>query len=563
MKRSKIKRQNIFQLFLAIVIIILISYIAGFVHARFDLTSEKRYTLSPATLQLLKELDDRVYIKIYLAGDDLPYGFKRLQRAATEMLDEFKIYADDKIEYEIVNPFESKDPKKQQGTIKELVDKGLKPLELKERTAEGKQSQKIIFPGAVAIYQGKEMAVNFVKNNRNLSAEANLNNSIQALEYEFVNVVKKLQKDKFDKIAFIEGHGELSEVQTVEATKALFEYYDIVVGKMGGKLGILDSFAAVIIAKPTQKFSEQDLFVLDQYIMQGGKVLWLVDGVSASMDSAIYADATIAMVNPVVMPEQLGNLLFTYGVRITPTVIKDLQCAMAAGNRLPFCPVLSSSNNHPVNKYLDVIITEFISQVDTLGNSPDIEKTVILKSSQNSKKHNINVGFRIDRKMATGIIDETTYTSSFPVGVLLEGKFKSYFKDQDYKPFVKKAGDKFAAKSIDTRMIVIGDGDVIRNEVRVTPSGEVKTLPLGFNKFTQKVYPGNKNLILNAVNYLCADADLMSLRSRELKLRLLDKKQIREEKLIWQVINTLVPVLIIILFGLIANWWRKQRYSAH
>lgn len=565
MKNNR-KRQSILQLILSLLIVILIVYISNFLFMRFDLTSEKRYTLSEHTKQLLKTTNDDIYIKIYLEGDDLPPGFKKLQQAVKEMLDEFRIYAQNDLDYEFINPSESADKKIRNQTYRDLYQKGINPIDLKERDDEGKVSQKIIFPGAIFIYKGREIPVNLVKNQKGTQAVNNLNNSIATLEYELTNAIRKAIVEKPPVVAFLQGHGEIPEKNMIDAANILREYYQVVVGTIDEKIGSLDAFQAVVIAGPTKKFSEKDKFVLDQYLMQGGKILWLIDGVKASMDSLKPPlNATVAIDNSIGLDDQL----FKYGVRVNHDLILDLQCApigltMAGASGKPqiqpfpwyYFPLVISKSNHPVTRYLNMIKTQFASTVDTVGKSPKVKKTVLLKTSQNSKS------VIIPHHIAFEIINQDLKQIGFgnkalPLAVLIEGEFESIFKNRPTDKLTNGTNHQLITESKPTRMIVVGDGDIIKNDI--SPKGEV--MPLGFDRIAQQTFAGNKEFILNAVNYLCNDAGLMNLRTRELKVRILDKNKIKDTQYIWQIVNILVPIIFIIIFGIFINLVRKRKYA--
>jgi len=567
MQRKNIKRQNITQLLLMLVIIVLVTYISGFWFLRLDLTSEKRYTLSKFTRNLLSNINDKVYIKIYLDGDDMPVGFKRLRKATEELLDEFNVYARNKIEFEFINPSENADEKLRNGLYTELHQKGIMPIDLKVRDKKGKTSQNVLFPGAIVTYKGYELTVNFLKNNQINSAENNLHNSIQSLEYEFVNAINKLSIDKVRKIAFIEGHGELHELETLDITKTLSEYYLVQRGRIGGKQNVLDSFAAIIIAKPQRDFDEADKLVIDQYFMNGGKILWLIDGAEVNMDSLALTRSTIAMGKTYNLEDQL----FKYGARINSNLVLDMQCSgivlktenqegQETNKRFPciFFPLIVTQNNHSITKYLDFLKTEFVSSMDTVGDNPDIKKTVLLRTSKYCKVEAIPM--RIDIEDIVKLPDEKQFVNSpQAVSVLYEGKFESVFKNRPlHKISPYFDSKKFKSESKQTKMIVVADGDIIRNDV----SEKGRVLPLGLeSKYEELIYAGNKEFILNAVNYLCDDDGLMGLRLRELKLRLLDKSKIENDREMWQIINTLIPALLIVAIGILLNYRRKKIYG--
>ena len=564
-KRNIIK-QKIVQLTLIFVSIILINYIVSFVLFRIDMTSEERYTISKQSENLLENLDDEFYIKIYLDGDDLPVGFKRMKRSLADLLEEFKVYAGSNINYRFINPSESPDKNVRFGLYKQLFEKGLVPFESRETSVEGKTMQKMVFPGLIVVYKGKEMGVNLLKNNPRYKpdGEENINNSVQSMEYELTNAIRKLTKGEKPEIAFLEGHGELSELQVLDITNTLSEYYEVKRGVIGGMYGILDNFKAVIIAGPIVEFSENDKFVIDQYIMKGGKVLWLLDGANINMDSLKFSPRTIALP----LDLKLEDQLFRYGVRVNPGLLQDAQCAIikmarrgpdgqSKLNDYPwtYYPIVLSDNTNEINKYLDVIRLEFPGSLDTVSSSPDVKKTILLHSSAKAKFDYAPV--EIDLMQVQNKMDEHLFNqSAVPVAVLLEGKFDSNFNNRMLDPKIIQ-GYEVVSKSKATKMIVISSSSVIRNEI----SAKGETYPLGFDINTRKTFKGNKQLITNSINYLCDDEGLMAIRLREIKLRLLDKSKITTDKTFWQTINTLIPVLFILLFGIVAGYIRKKKYT--
>jgi len=564
MKNSNnLKQNNFLSLLTFIVVVFLLIYISSFVFFRIDLTSEKRYTLSQSTIDLLEKNKEGIYIKIYLDGEGLPPGFKQLQRSIREILDEFGVYSGNNLNYEFINPSENPDKEVRKQIFTQLNEKGILPIDLNDKDSEGKESKQIIFPGAILIYNAKEVPINFLKNTKGQTAEQNLNNSIQSLEYEFTNAIRKLTADESQKIAFIQGHGELHEYELVDITRTLSEYYEVQTGILGGKLGIIDEFKAIIIANPTKAFSEEDKFVIDQYIMNGGKAIWLVDGVNASMDSLATAPSALAMATEYNISDQL----FKYGARVNPTLLMDLTCApigltsRANSNQgielFPwlYYPEIRSDNKHFITKYLNSIKTQFASTVDTVGDSKEIKRTVLLKSSKYAREAHVPV--RLSLEIIGKQPDPNAFNKpNLPFAVLLEGSFESLYKNRNISHLANQIPN-FKTKSKDTKIIVAGDGDIARNEV--ASNGEV--FPLGYDRNSGLRYEGNKEFLLNAVNYLCGDSALMKLRMRELQLRLLDKQRIQSERTKWQVINVLLPVLVILMFAVILFFIRKRKYS--
>ncbi len=566
MSKKNIKKQNITQFILIFISIILINYIVSFILLRVDMTSEKRYSISKQSIELFSNLDDDIYIKIYLDGDDLPIGFKRMRRELSDLLEEFKVYAKTDLSYRFINPSENPDKKIRFALYKELFEKGLIPIETHETTDEGKTMQKMVFPGVVVVYKGKEMGVNLLKTDPRYApdSEENINNSVQSMEYELTNAIRKLSKDKKPEIAFLEGHGEYSEMQVLDISNALSEYYEVKRGAIGGMYGVLDNFKAVIIAGPIYKFNEQDKFVLDQYLMKGGKILWLIDGAYINQDSLRYSPLTVAMP----LDLNLEDQLFRYGVRINPGLLQDGQCAkIGMARKAPdgqtrinlypwtFYPVVLSDNSNEINKYVEVIRFEYPTSLDTVASSPKVKKTVLLHSSAKSKFDYAPVEVNLMSAMEPP--EEASFTQdSLFLAVLLEGKFESNFKNRLLNRNITQ-GHKVLEESKETKMIVISGSSIIKNDI----SAKGEMYPLGFDINTKKTFKGNKQLIMNAVNYLCDDEGLMAIRLREIKLRLLDKNKILAQKTLWQTLNLIAPILVVLIFGLVATYIRRKKYT--
>ena len=573
-RKTNIKRNNIIQILYGMIIIVLLNIIGSFVYTRFDLTAEKRYSLSPATKTLLKKLDDIVYFKIYLDGD-FPAGFKRLSNSTKEMLDEFRAY-NSNIQYEFINPNAIVDKKQRNDMYKLLVEKGIQPtnLQIKQK---GGSAQQIIFPGAEVTYKTMTLPLQLLVNQMGIESENVLNNSIQALEYNISNVIRKLSVRAKPKIAIIEGHGELNINEMYDITNALSEYYEVERIRIDEQINkltkreisdtsatkISNIYRAIIIAKPDSAFSEKDKFIIDQYIMYGGKVLWLVDPVLASMDSLKATNQTVGIANEV----NLSDQLFRYGVRLNTNLIMDISALPIpivtgkVGNQpqtsfLPwyYFPTITPTANHPIVKNLNAIKTEFVSSIDTIDNG--IKKTILLTSSKYSRL--VNTPVIIDLGILKKEPEERLYNKPFQsLAVLLEGAFESNFTNRITTDIAKSDKIGFLEKSKPTAMIVVSDGDMIKNQFHYSKGFP---LPLGYDQYTRQMF-GNKEFILNCMNFLCDDSGLITVRSRELKLRMLDKTKIENSKTQWQLINLVLPVVVIILFGMIITFLRKRRYT--
>ncbi len=560
---NKNKKRNLTSLGLAIIILILLNFVGSFVFHRFDLTSEKRYSLSEATKKLLASLDDVVYVKVYLEGT-FPAGFKRLRNETKEMLDEFRAYSNNNIEYEFINPSESTDKKQQAEIYQQLFKKGLQPTPL-EIVEESGTTQQTIWPGAIVSYRGHEVPWKLLKTQFGQSSEGQLNNSIQALEYEFSSCIRNLSVTIRPQIGFIEGHGELDTLSVEDITASLGDFYIVKRIAIDSQLNALKGLDAIIIAKPTSSFSKKDKFIIDQFIMKGGKTLWLIDPLDTSVDSLRKNGGTLAVPYDL----KIDDMLFKYGVRVNPDMILDVQSTAIAVNRAPkgeqprielkpwiFSPMVMPSGNHPIVKNLDVIKFDFAASIDTVG-TLGIQKTILLQSSKYTKI--INAPVRVDMRILSRRQDESQFNNPYrTVAVLLEGKFESVYKNRIAPKIATDSAIGYKGNGIKNKMILISDGDVIRNEVQYSTK---KAYPLGYDKNTNQTY-GNKNFIMNCINYLCDDSGLISVRSRELTLRLLDKKKIKNERLKWQLMNTILPLLLLLLFGLIHNTVRKRNYSS-
>lgn len=558
----KNKKRDIIQLLLGLAIVVLINFIASFAFERFDLTSENRYSLTDATKQMLQNLDDVVFVRVYLEGN-LPAGFKRLRDETKEMLDEFRAYSKNNVEYQFINPSESPDKKTRNEVYQRLYEQGLMPTDLEVKTEDG-SSNKIIWPGAIFSFKGKESTMQLLKSQMGSHPEVMLNNSIQQLEYEISSSIQKLSGEVGGKIAFIEGHSELNEIEVADITKSLKETYVVERVKIDGLLNVLDGYKAIVIAKPDSAFDEKDKFIIDQFIMKGGKALWLLDAVHAEMDSLQRKNLTMGIANPV----NLDDMLFKYGVRVNPNLIMDLRSLPIPivtgmiGNQpkqefFPwyFFPLIMSEESHPIVKNLEAIKTQFVSSIDTVGGK-GIRKTILLKSSNYTKLVNAptRISFNILRKPP----DEKQYSHPPQViAVLLEGEFNSVFTNRIPPQISDSKGIGFREKSKPTKQIVISDGDIIRNNVNRTTN---QYYPLEYDRYTDKFY-GNKDFLLNCINYLCDDSGLIAARAKEFKLRMLDLQKVKKERPRWQMLNTVAPILLILLFGLVQYYLRKRKFE--
>ena len=577
-KRKNLKKNQIVAFLVTVAIVILVNVIGSYVFTRFDLTSEKRYTLSPTTKEILNNLDDYVYFKVYLEGD-FNAGFKKLRRETKEMLDEFRAYSK-YIDYEFINPSESEDPDERNATYTLLYQSGLNPTNLIDRRPDGSSEQMVIWPGALVSYRNDtEIAIDLLENQIGQSSEEALNASMQNLEFRLIDAVKKVTRLKKPNIAFIEGHGELGPMDVYDITKSLSQHYNVGRIEIDGKIDALmhrtqdttkdvkafTSFDAIIIAKPTQPFDEKDKFLIDQYIMHGGKVLWLVEPVYATMDSLQSQESTIGIEQDL----NLDDMLFKYGVRLNRDLLLDLTCAalpvrtgqMAGQAQLEYFrwfyfPLLQAASDHPIVRNMNAIRADFVSSMDATTSANGINQIPLLKTSDYTKVSGAPVF--ISLAMLRQTPDRRMFNSKGKnVAYLLKGSFPSLYANRIPQELVDSEELKYLDQSEPTAMIVIADGDIIRNQIDIKRK---MPLALGFDQYTGNTY-ANKEFIENCISYLVDGEGLIDIRSRELKIRLLDTTKIAQERTKWQLINTVIPIALIIGLGFVMALVRKRKYS--
>lgn len=574
---KNIRRQNYIQLLLVMAVIVMAGIAGSVWFTRFDLTGEKRYTLSPSTKDILTNLNDIVFFRVYLDGD-FPAGFKRLRRETKELLDEFRAY-NKNIQYEFINPSESENAKERNDTYKLLMEQGLQPTNLQVNTKNGME-QKVIFPGAIVAYREKEIPIELLDAQLNVPPESVLNHSIENLEFKLINAIQRITRKKKPHIAFIEGHGELREKEVWDITQTLKQDYVVDRVAINENINVLTNrflkdsihndyeivpkYAAIIIAKPDSAFSEKDKFIIDQYLMYGGKILWLIDPVIASMDSIKSSPSTVAIDANLRLQDQL----FGYGVRLNKDLIMDLNAMPIPlktgmmGNQpqisfFPwyYFPLVTPISQHPIVRNLNAIKTQFVSSIDT-NRVKGVKKTILLQSSNYSRT--VNMPAVISLSMLREKPNESLYKGPpKTLAVLLEGTFKSFYDNRIPPSLMESKEIGFKNHSTQTAMIVVSDGDIIRNQFKI-PGGY--PLPLGYDQFTKETF-GNKEFLLNAINYLTDGSSLISVRSKEVKLRLLNSTLVNNNRVLIQVINVVVPVLVVILAGLLLVWFRKKKYA--
>ncbi|RZK77194.1 MAG: gliding motility-associated ABC transporter substrate-binding protein GldG, partial [Pedobacter sp.] len=540
-----------------VLLLVLMNVISQYVYTRVDFTKENRFTLNAATNEVLNTIDKPVMVTVYLEGN-MPSAFKRLRNAVSDLLDDYKGFAGRDIRIQFVDPLAGLSGAALDTAVNNLYGMGIEPTSLNIKTDDG-FTQKTIFPMALVEANGRAMPLKLLQNfNASGNYEENINSSIENLEYLFTSAIQKVLSGDVARIGFTEGHGELNDLQLSDAMTSLGDGYEVgrvnlnVIDKSG-----LDKLKLLVIAKPQQEFTEAEKYKLNYFVMNGGRVLWTVDQVGADLDSMGNTGEQLAFNRKL----NLDDMLFMYGARINYNLIADANCAeipLSTGGQgqiqmapWVYYPLLMPDTANSIVRNIDGIKAEFVSTIDTIG-VKGLKKQVILQSSSFNKVHNTPTVLLL--QMVAEQPDPRAY-ASIPqtTGVLIEGVFPSVFLNRSVPEGINETYA-VAGESNPTRMVVISDGDVFKNQVS---SRDNSPFPLGFDRYTQQTY-GNKALLLNLVDYLANDKNLISLRNKEVKIRLLDKAKLRAEKLQWQLINVIAPLLMLILFAIFQHYYRKH-----
>lgn len=565
------KRRDLLRFALFAGILLLLNIIGSLKFFRLDLTAEKRYSLSDATISLLENVEDVILVKVYLDGE-FPAGFQRLQVETRQMLDEFRAY-NPNIQYAFIDPTDNPTEEETNNLFQQLQFKGLKPYQL-SINKDGGSAVQTIFPGAILSLGDAEMPALLLQGQLGMSPEQQINSSIENLEFSLANSIRSLSQAEKPLVGFLQGHGELGPREVADFARELSSNYQVNLFNIrefksdstGETLSLaqqqtrLNRFDAMIIAKPNKAFTDLDKYLLDQYIMNGGKTIWLLDGVDAAMDS--LSEKSQFMSLPLFDRLQLNDLLFKYGVRLNTDLVVDRVAARVNDQREMrpwiYFPMLMPQSKHPIAKDLNAVWMQFGSSLDTVI-AAGIKKTVLLRTSPYSA-----------RRASPAIVSladlyqapppERFRESGIPMAVLLEGSFESLYQNR-VKPRENGEPLKMRDRSVENQILVVSDGDVIRNQFNIVnrdiPKGA--PLPLGYDQYTGTQY-GNKDFLVNAIDYMLDDSGLIEIRSRELKIRLLDLDRVKKQRLNWQLVNTLVPLAVILIFGLINFYWRRRKY---
>ncbi|HQV55002.1 MAG: gliding motility-associated ABC transporter substrate-binding protein GldG [Chitinophagaceae bacterium] len=556
---------------LLLVILFAVNYIALTFHARFDLTKEKRYTLSKATKDLLKNLDDEVQIDVFLKGE-FPAGFKKLANSTEEFLGLLKDRNSSKVHYRFISP-QDEMPRLMNKTYEDtLIGMGASAINLSVQVKAGEENKRV-YPVAIISYKGRQALVNLYAGGRRMITAVEMNSAEALMEYQFAKTLDGLINPSKPLIGYSMGNGEPTDYKTYDLQQTLQQDYQMFLLDLKKQPIIPDTFKVLLIVKPTAQFTEEEKLKIDQYIMRGGKLLCFIDNLIAEQDSLRYTPETIAFDRDLNLTDQL----FKYGVRINTDLVMDLQCdympfAVGGSQDNPqfeflkwnYYPLFESGGNHTINKNTGLIAGRFVNSIDTI-NTPEIKKTPLLYSSANSRA--ISTPALISINENKNVPEDAKFKKkNIPVAFLLEGKFTSLYRNRASKSQIDSlnaAGIPFRNESIDGgKMIVVGDGDMVLNDI----SPKDGPLPMGMNFYTmgsQYEYQfANRDFLLNCMEYLVNKPGIIETRNKDIVLRLLNSQKVKDQKTTWQFINIALPVLLVLLFGWVYQQVRKRKYAA-
>lgn len=553
-------KKNAASILKGVVLLLVLNILSSFFYTRFDLTEDRRYTLSEPSISAVTNFESPIIVDILLEGNLTP-EFLRLKTETISILEEFA-EVNPNLKFNFVNPLEGEE--QIDGVITDLQSLGLTPTRVTTED-NASVSQDIVFPWSMVNYRNATVKVPLLKNKLGATAEDRINNSVQHLEYAFADAFTKIVLKEKKRIAVIKGNGELEDIFIADFLSTIRDYYNIgaitldsVTPNPQKTLDDLNKYDLALIAKPTEAFSDEEKFILDQFIVNGGKSVWLIDQVDMELDS-LFNEKGTAMALP--RDLNLNDFFFNYGVRINPVLVNDLyftQIVLASGegnnsqyDPVPwyYNPMVFSQNDHPITSNLEALRFQFANAMDTLANSNT--KTILYSSSPLSKVEGTPKQIRLD--VLNTPPDKDLYTNgNKALAILIEGEFKSAFANR-VKP-VKLEGA--SEQGDENKMLVIADGDIIKNQLR-----NGRPLELGYDKWTNNFY-GNKEFLVNAFNYLLDDTGLINIRSKKVAIPFLDTQKVAKEKMKWQLINIGVPILLTLIFGFVFNYWRKRKYTS-
>ena len=575
---KQFKRHTLLGLLAVIGIVIVVNILSSFFFYRIDLTKDKRHSLSKSTIEMLKNLEDRVYFRVYLKGKDQPADYQLFAKQVEQMLQTFRSYSKN-VYYEFIDPIEGKTNEEINGILGEFVKKGLEPIPISREDAGG-YSTHVVIPGAIVSYRNREYPAKVVV--ADPSGADWLKYSNEELEYNLVAPVRRLLKTEKPKVAYLDGHGELDFWNTCWTAMQLQRFYNVTRITLDGKINALrnisiddtvsgnlvlgdNKYDVLIVAQPTQPFKEYDKYVIDQFIMRGGKVLWLIDNTTASLDSLRAAPEFFATPRAL----YINDLFFTYGVRFNTDLIQDLSClpvpqqVSIIGDQpqykfmvFPYCLDVVNFGNHPIVRNLKDVKSDFAGSIDLVGNNADLTKTVLMTTSERTKVVPTPSIVTLRVGLVKPNLQEYSYRN-VPIAVLVEGNFQSAFKGILPVEFDTIKELDYRDHSEYTRQIFVSDGDIIRNPF---DSKRNQPYPAGYDIYTRQTFD-NTEFIVNCVNYLCADDDLLQLRAKNFKIGSLNSEKVRNHKVLLAALNIGIPLLLIALMGTLLIVMRKVKFS--
>ncbi|PWV54367.1 gliding motility-associated ABC transporter substrate-binding protein GldG [Chitinophaga sp. S165] len=543
-----------------------VNILAAYFHTRWDLTAEKRYTLTPGTKNLLRGLDSTVTIEIFLKGD-YPASFRQLAQSSQELLEEFREYAGQRVQFSFQSPGQGSSDSARLAFQQTLVEKGIIPFNMQvQEDANQGYSEKLIFPGALLHYGSKTVGINLLKNQGGLNPEATMNSSESLLEYQFANAIYQLQQKQPPLVGYMLGNGEMLGADVYDLLTTMQTNYLLDTITLQSVSYIPKDFDAIVFAKPQTKFTDEDKLKIDQYVMNGGKVLWFIDELNASIDSLQHQESFIAFDKGL----NLEDILFRYGVRINQDLVQDMQSDFVpqvvdrTGQMqplaFPYFPLLTPTGAHPIVKNLDLVLSHFASSIDTVKGG-GITKTLLLTTSANSRS--VSSPIEVSWNNLRVKPNRREFNRQFlPVAVLLEGRFTSLFRnrlDENTHQAIQRASGQPFKNNSDTinKMIVVSDADVITNAF----SQKSGPLQMGVNLYDQSMVYANREFLLNSLGYLTHNASIMDARNKELTLRLLNPEKVKQEKSKWQAICFIVPIGLVLLFAAIFQFIRQRKFE--
>lgn len=551
------------------ILLLLVNYLFSNFHYRLDLTAEKRFTISQPTRKLLNGLNDKIEIKILLDGD-MPSGFRKLANSSKDILSEFKEYAGVNINYSFERPDLNIADSMKQYLYDSLKYIGINPTNVKAQAKEGEgEEQRIVFPGAIIQYQGRTLGIDFLQGQNFQDGLTSLNNADALLEYKFASAIRKITMDSIPLVGYLIGNGEPLDYRVKDLIdNTLRTNYAFRIIPIDSVAVLPKVFKAIMIVKPTEKFTEEQKLKLDQYVMNGGKTIWMLDNLYASLDSLQRSEGQFIAFD---LGLNIEDLLFKYGVRINRDLVQDLQCDKipsvigSVGNKpqiqllpWPYFPLLRNVNGHPIAKNLDYIKSEFPQSIDTIENT-DIRKTILLNTSSESRS--LSTPAKVEWASVKNEEDLKLFNkANIPVAVLLEGKFHSLYANrltQDIENKLDVAGTPFLASvKFENSMVVVADGDIVLNPV----TQQEGPLTMGMNPFTKQQY-ANKEFLLNSLEYLTDESGILEARGKDYSLRLIDKSTYEGKKLYWQLANIIIPIFFMMLLIYIYQFIRKRKFG--